>query len=438
MTELRMRRVLGVAAALVWAACSVPRGAAPGASEKPDNAQPPASAASAPAPAMSASARTVAREEGTVTDDAGPFQMRESNLAFATAMFRRLEASNEGNFVLGPASIHVALAMTYAGAGGETAREMRKALALRGSDEEVHAAFGELLRGWNEPATDYELAVANRLFVLVPLRMGESFLRVISDAYGAGVESVPFVEARTRINGWVEDVTKGKIAEVLPALPAGATLVLTNALYFHGLWLHPFAKKKTRRGKFFLPDGTRITVPMMNQTGPFRCGMHPDARLVELPYQGERLSMILLMPSPKRTLSWLIENLDAAHLGQWLGSLQDTPETTLRIPRFRIEPAESLRLKGALRWLGMRRAFGSHAEFPGIRAGHIYEVFHKAFVEVDEEGTTAAAATAVVMTWALCKGCCDFAADRPFLFLIRDRKTGVLLFMGRVTDPRAT
>jgi serpin B len=366
------------------------------------------------------------------------------NTAFATALYGEA-ARSAGNVFVAPASISTALAMTYAGARGETATEMARALHLPTlAPPRIHAAFGALAAA-GDGAPGVELATAGALFGQRGYGFLPGFLALLAERYGAGLRQVDFEaateEARREINDWVAQQTKSRIEGLVPegVLTALTRLVLVNAIYFKGTWAAQFEKRRTRDEPFYLLGGGSTRAPLMAQKGDFKLVDAEGAQVLELPYAGGSLAMVVILPREKDGLSALETKLESG-LGGWLEQLDQTPPDDVQVflPRFRIELA--LRLDEALKHLGMTLAFEQdRADFAGMTGRPdlcIGAVLHKAFVDVNEEGTTAAAATAVVMmSRSLPAPPPVFRADHPFVFLIRDKRTKSVLFLGRLLDP---
>jgi serpin B len=309
-----------------------------------------------------------------------------------------------------------------------------------------------LLGRLNDPArTDFTLRVANRLFAERTYALERPYLDRMA-AMGAPLEPVDFrrgsEQARVHINGWVAKETADRIRDLIPAGAVNdqARLALVNALYLLAEWVDPFTKEATHPRPFHGAGGTAREVATMNQVDTFRYAEGDGLQVLEMPYKGGQLAMTILLPAERMGLPALEQRIDAAQLDTWVGRLQ--PErVVVALPKFTIDPAQPIALADELRRLGMRLAFDvQRADFTGIAAPPrpadrlvISEVFHKAFVKVDEKGTEAAAATAVLMQRA---GSAmnpqrpkEFIADHPFLFVIRDVRSGLILFLGRVVDP---
>ena len=366
------------------------------------------------------------------------------NQAFAADLHAQLR-SRSGNFAYSPASISMALAMTYAGARGTTADQMRRTMHFDVlPDADLHAGFATLLSTWNDPAEqDYELRVANRLFGDATMTYHAPFLAVTRDTYGAPLEEVDFIgafePARAHINAWVAGQTRDRIRNLLPpgSLDSDTRLVLTNAVYFKGRWESRFETRATRDATFVLADGREVQVPTMHQTATFDHAAVDGVQVLQMPYVGGDLAMVVIVPDGD--LASVERRLDSAAIDRWIATLQRT-EVDVALPRFRIDPPEPIAMRPTFEAMGMTEPFLTRADLGGIsdlRPLFISNVFHKAFVEVNEEGTEAAAATAVVVATESASMNPSFRADRPFLFLIRDLRNDSLLFVGRVADPRS-
>ncbi len=369
------------------------------------------------------------------------------NTAFAQDLWQRLRIE-KGNLFFSPASISAALAMTHAGARGDTAKQIAKVFhfdAVPASD--LHAAQGGLLASLGSASPDSpQLAIANRLWSQKGMALGADFQKTTKDHYGAGVELLDFNKApdpsRVTINNWVASHTNDKIKDLLaPGVITGDTrLVLTNAIWFKGKWATAFDKSATRDEPFATPGGSK-KVPTMHATLNARYGETKDATIAELPYLSKdpdrRLSMIVVLPKDKDGLAKLEAD---PKLDAWVASLGHA-KVDVALPRFKT--TQQLSLGDTLRAMGMPDAFdGAKANFKGINDTMplwISKVIHKAYVDVNEEGTEAAASTAVVITTegAAVEVRKTFTVDRPFAFFIRDGRTGAILFLGRINDPTA-
>jgi serpin B len=372
------------------------------------------------------------------------------NRAFALDAYKALTASHD-NLVFSPTSISLALAMTYAGAVGTTAGEMATALHFTLPPERLHPAFDALdlalaARGEGALGADggpMRLHVVNAAWAEKTYTFKADYLDTLAMSYGAGIYLLDFMHApdasRITINDWVADATEQKIKDLLApeAIDPATRLVLTNAVYFNAAWKNPFDPENTHDGTFTRVDGSTVTTPFMGAHLDGALGVQGDGfAAVALPYQDDRLDMLLIVPD-SGTLASFEASLDAAKLDAIMASMVSQP-VVLGMPRFKIETGQSLAT--LLQGLGMNAAFVfGQADFSGMDGTHdlyIGDVIHKAFIAVGEKGTEAAAATAVVMKAGSAppSGLMLFA-DRPFLYILRDQPTGAILFMGRVLDP---
>lgn len=362
----------------------------------------------------------------------------DDNTAFALDLYQQLRSAT-GNLFLSPHSISAALAMTYAGAHGETEKQMAKALHFTLPQAKLHPAFAELQARLNEAqgSNTVQLSVANSLWPAKGLALRGDFLDRMEKNYQTRLTPLDYGQteaARQTINHWVESQTRDKIKELLKPgiLDPQTVLVLANAIYFKGDWANPFKPENTRALSFHLTSAKKVNTPMMHQSRlPCRFYADAEVQLLELPYKGDRLSMVVLLPRQLAGLPGLEQGLTAPKLKGWIGSLSRR-EVDVWFPKFKA--TSEFRLDDKLKALGMVAAFGA-ADFTGMfqQGGpRISAVVHKAFVEVNEQGTEAAAATAAAMLSSLPP---SFRADHPFLFLIRDQSTGSVLFLGRLVNP---
>ncbi len=393
---------------------------------------------------------TFAKADSSTIPAADRELIRNGNARFAADLYSRL-SSEPGNLFFSPISISTALAMAYAGARGETADEMADVLHFTLPQVELHPAMGGLLRYLNAGGEEraYDLSIVNALWGQKGYAFLDSFTDSLEKDYGAGLQEVDFEndteKARRTINRWVAKETKERIEKLLgPGILSQATrLVLTNAAYFKARWAIPFLESRTREMPFTLADEEQVDVPMMRLVDRFGYAEGDRFRVLELPYLRHHLSMFIFLPDRVDGLP----EFESSMTGEILASWSDRCERRLvdvRLPKFKMTSEFSL--CDALKTLGMARVFSpTDADFTGIEErGELFisDVIHKAFVEVDEEGTEAAAATAVVMDVGTAPPSDRpepvlFHADHPFLFLIRDRDTGIILFVGRVADPSA-
>ncbi len=375
------------------------------------------------------------------------------NNAFAAAAYALLAAQEQGNLVFSPASIRLALAMTYAGARGQTAAEMAEVLHFDLAGPALHAAFNALdqalaSRNREFPPTEdgverkVRLSIANSLWGQEGFAFLPEFLDTLAEHYGAGMRVVDFVTAteaaRQAINDWVAGETNGRITDLIPegVLSEMTRLVLTNAVYLDATWAWLFNKADTWEAPFFLLDGSTVTVDTMHQDRSFPYAAGDGWQAVELPYVASELAMLFLVPDAGRFAE--VEGLlGGGLLDEVIGGLADT-QVNLGLPRFEFRTKASV--AELLAALGMPTAFDfDGADFTGMTEEDrlfISDVIHEAFIKVDEEGTEAAAATAVIMDLTAAPvEMVDLQIDRPFLFSLYDRETGEILFMGRVLNP---
>ncbi|MDP6542444.1 MAG: serpin family protein [Phycisphaerae bacterium] len=411
---------------------------------------------------------------------------------FAIGVYRKL-AAEEGNVFFSPGSIHAALSMTYAGARNRTASQMYAALGfprtairkpigsrkprlddiirldpdlsparikglpkpkfgpdggrnivIEGPDTSIHRAYRDFLKQVYAPRQPgWTLRSANSLWGQKGYAWQKSFLAVTKDFYGAPLSEVDYVAsaegARATINAWVARETEKKILDLIAkgVLGRRTRLVLTNAVYFKGDWAEEFDKDLTKDAPFTLLSGKRVQTPMMSRKGKVRYFRNSDVSMIVLPYKGKALSMLLILPVKAGAAEMIRIRRLLCHMmiRRWL--LAAVPqEIRLFMPKFTV--TDSFELSKVLKELGMRDAFGSSADFSGMNGRtdlFISKVVHKAFVDVNEQGTEAAAATAVIMERKSARVLPEVRADRPFIFLIQHNQTGAILFMGRVSDP---
>ena len=402
---------------------------------------------SAPASARSAKQRATEPD----VPDADTAALVGGSQAFAFDLYRAL-SQQEGNLFCSPYSISLALAMAYAGARGGTEQEMADTLHFTLPENRLHPAFNGLdlelaSRGEGAEGKDeagFRLNIVNAIWGQEDYAFLAEFLDVLAENYGAGLRLLDFREAseaaRVTINDWVAEQTEGRIEDLIPqgGIDATTRLVLTNAIYFNAAWQEPFGESATRDEPFYLLDGEAVSVPMMHQTQEFGYTAGDGYQAVELHYDGWELSMVIVLPDEGAFESF--EELLNADMVNLAVERLERRELVLAIPKFEFDSDFSL--SEALQTLGMPTAFSSAADFSGMTGGRdlfISDVIHKAFVSVDEEGTEAAAATAVVMAELAApveeEEPLKVTIDRPFVFLIRDIETGTVLFIGRVLNP---
>jgi len=369
------------------------------------------------------------------------------NTAFAFDLYQTLRGE-EGNLFFSPYSISLALAMTYAGARGETEQQMADTLRFTLPQDRLHPAFNMVdleLSSRGEDVDEqlgeaFRLNIANSIWGQRGYDFLPEFLDVLALNYGAGLRLVDYVEApeeaRRIINQWVSDQTEEKIKDLIPqgAIDSLTRLVLANAIYFNAGWFYPFEEGQTRDGDFNLLGGGQVSVPMMSQSKMLGYAEGEGYQAVALPYVGGEMAMVILLPGVGQ-FEWFEDCLSSELLSDILQDIE-MREVAITMPKFEYE--SSFMLSDALIEMGMPSAFGD-ADFSGMtgtRELFISEVVHKAFISVDEAGTEAAAATAVIMpVSAAPTPPVEVTIDRPFIYMIRDLQTGTVLFIGRVLNP---
>ncbi len=364
------------------------------------------------------------------------------NTGFALALYQNLHKL-DGNLFFSPYSISTGLAMTYAGARTDTQTQMAQTLHFLPDQKNLHPAFAHLEAILEEAGKKghVQLRVANTLWPRIGYKFLKAFLTLTKKFYGVRITQLDFGDgeaARLTINTWVEERTENKIKDLIAAgvLDDSTRLVLVNAIYFKGDWADRFDPGLTAPAAFLTLAGGKVQVPMMTLKHTFKYAEDDGLQVLELSYAGGDLSMVVLLPRDVNGLAQVEESLDVKNLDNWRKNLQET-EVEVFLPRF--ELSFPFRLDDTLKSMGMENAFSTKADFSGMdgtRELYLGAVLHKAFVAVNEQGTEAAAATAVVMqTKALAISPIIFRADHPFVFFIRENSTGSILFIGRVVDP---
>jgi serpin B len=404
-------------------------------------------AACSPAASINLAESNKSRERNPSASADGIKKLVDGNNAFALDMYNTLRSEN-GNLILSPYSISLALAMTYAGARGETEAQMAQTLHFSPQNE-LHPSFNALdLALEKEPINldkdqePLQLKIANAVWAEQTFTFLPEFLDTIAVNYGAGVSLADFLNKpnneRVTINNWVSDQTEDKINDLLPdgSITPDTRMVLVNAIYFKADWLDQFDANDTSDLPFNLLDGTQVNAPMMGQAMSIPYTQENGYTAIEIPYAGETAAMDIIVPDAGK-----YEDIESTLTNDTFNKIiGDMKETTLmlHLPKFKFE--SPFALSDALSQLGMVDAFdASKADFSGMTGQKdlfIGNVIHKAFVAVDEEGTEAAAATAVVMEFASARMYnVNLLIDRPFIFVIRDTMNGQILFIGRVLNP---
>jgi serine protease inhibitor len=377
------------------------------------------------------------------------FTLAKDNTRLALSLYDQLR-KQEGNLFCSPFSLSTALGMTYAGARGQTAKEMNKVLKYSLDDEDVHNSFAGLLKEINGNADDktagYKLTTANALWGQKNYGFLPEYIKLTKDNYGSGLQEVDYksapAEARKTINAWVEKQTNNTIKDLVPEglLTPNTRLVLTNAIYFKGAWEKQFKKDRTKDDTFHVDEAKDVKAAFMHQTDKFGYYSNPTFQMLELPYVGEDVTMVILLPREITGLPVLEKSINVESLVDWFSRMRNV-EVQVNIPKFKL--ASEFRLKKELSALGLGRAFSDEADFSGMNGGkeplHIDDVVHKAFIDVNEEGTEAGAASGVGVGTKggdqVAPKVPVFEADHPFLFMIRDNRSDSILFLGRVVNP---
>jgi serpin B len=373
------------------------------------------------------------------------------NTTFALNVYHQLQKTNsDANIFYSPYSISAALAMVYAGAKNDTDKQMATALNFTLTQDRLHPAFNSLdtalnSRGKNAKGINggpFQLHLVNAIWGQKDFTFLPTFLDTLSQNYGAGLRTLDFTKApdqsRVTINDWVADQTNQKIKDLIPqgAVDSMTRLVLTNAVYFNAAWLYQFKESNTKNQDFNLLNGSKVNVPMMNETEHLAYAPGNGYQAVELPYDGSELTMLIVLPDAGKFNS-VVGALTSDQLNTIIQSLKQG-QINLTMPKFTFETSFSL--NDILSALGMPSAFTSQADFSGMTGTpnlYISDVFHKAFIAVNEAGTEAAAATAAIMgLTAMPVTPTVVTLDRPFMFFIRDVQTGAIVFMGSVTNPK--
>jgi serpin B len=369
----------------------------------------------------------------------------DGNTAFALDLYQKIRVT-KGNHFFSPYSISTALAMTYGGARGDTEKQMAHVLHFSLDQSNLHPTFSELQSHFQkiQEESEFRLNIANALWIEESYKLLSEFLELNRKYYEANLFNVDFKKdpegSRLKINDWVEKKTEEKIKDLLGEgiIDTLTRLVLTNTIYFKAEWDRKFDANNTKERDFWITEETKTKVHMMTQKSYFGYCENKDLQVLEMSYEGGNLSMVVLLPRKRDGLSELEAQLNTRSLKEWTSNLRIN-HIEIFIPKF--TTTRSFNLNKILVSLGMVDAFSDSADFSGMEPKKelkISDVVHKAFIDVDEEGTEAAAATAVVMLVKSAlppKDLPQFIADHPFLYLIRDKETGTILFMGRLTEP---
>lgn len=370
----------------------------------------------------------------------------EANNQFCFKLYHNLREKELGNIFFSPFSITMAMAIVFEGARGWVAEEMVDVFKFPVEPEIRRRSFRTLYQSLNKEDAKCKLNLANALWIQKDYPILSDYLKAIKEYYSGNATNVDFINATERarqmINAWVEEKTNNRIKNLFPpgSLNSNSRLVVTNAIYFKGNWQKQFDKKLTIEEDFYVSETKIIKVPMMRRTDPEAIFNYADTdllQILEIPYEGNDLSMIILLPKD-RSVSDLENKLNKDNLEEWKKQLSKQ-RVNVYIPRFTFEIRYELTTN--LSELGMPNAFAPHCDLSGIDGTknlYIQSVIHKAFVEVNEEGTEAAAATGVAVgITAVRPQIPVFRADHPFAFLIQERSTGNILFIGRIVEPKS-
>ncbi|GAK51484.1 proteinase inhibitor I4, serpin [Candidatus Moduliflexus flocculans] len=385
---------------------------------------------------------------GQAAEEQAVRQLVENNTNFALALYKAIAGEQRGNLFLSPYSISSALAMTYAGARGETEKQMAKTLRLSQDQAAVHPAFAEIASKITaiNASGNVEITTANALWLQQNFQVLDAYLATIRAQYRGQLVSVNFAEAaeaaRQQINAWIEEQTKQKIRELLPAgsISNLTRCVLTNAIYFKGKWANAFDPDATSDQPFWVSLDQEISVPTMHLQAPMKYAQIENMQIIELPYAGEDISLLLAISKARDGIGFLERHLAWDVLASWRRDIA-MQEIELFLPKFSV--TSQFGLAKTLQQMGMSNAFSDRADFSGIEASKtlsIADVMHKAFIDLNEEGTEAAGATGVVIGVTSVqepRPVPVVRADHPFFFLIQEKTTGSILFMGRVANPTA-
>jgi len=381
--------------------------------------------------------------DNTDATEQGIQDVVSANNQFAFDLYSKLNEDEDGNMFYSPYSISAALAMTYEGAEGQTADEIKSVFHFP-EDNILRPNFAAIYNDINKENKDYELNTGNALWVQKDYSFLQEYIGRVENYYGGKAAMLDFVEetekSRQTINSFIEKQTMDKIKDLIPKgyLDEMTRLVLTNAIYFKGIWEWEFDKADTRDGIFRISPTNTVEIPMMSmnpEDAKFNYAETEDLQILELPYKGDKISMLILLPT--ENLDAIESTLTAEKLNEYKSQMKETKMDSISLPKFEFDTKYFM--KNILISLGMPIAFSDDADFSGMTGKkdlYISNVIHQAYVGVDEEGTEAAAATAVIMKELSVMPVNIFRADHPFIFIIQEKETGNILFLGRVVDPR--
>ena len=381
--------------------------------------------------------------DDTGSTEEGVRQVVDANNRFAFELYSELSKTEKGNIFFSPYSIFSAIAMTYEGARGQTADEVKSVFHFPDIDV-LRSNFAAIYNSINRETDAYELRTGNALWIQQDYPILESYISIVERYYGGKAANLDFVgkteESRQTINSFIEEQTNGKIKDLIPPgyLDTMTRLVLTNVIYFKGMWKWEFNESETREEDFKVTPTHVVKVPMMHmkpENATFKYADLEELQILELPYKGDEISMLILLP--KDGLESIESSLTVEKLNEWKSQMQETKLDEIYLPKFKVDTKYFL--KDALSRMGMPTIFSpGEADLSGIsdsRELYVGFVIHQAYVEVNEEGTEAAAATAVGIELTAIMPKIVFKADHPFIFIIQQRDTGNILFLGRVVNP---
>ena len=380
--------------------------------------------------------------DNTGSTEQGIQAVVNANNQFAFDLYSELDKNEDGNMFYSPYSISAALAMTYEGAKGQTADEMKSVFHFP-EENILRPNFAAIYDDINKENKEYELKTGNALWVQKDYPFLEEYIDGVENYYGGKATMLDFVKeaekSRQTINSFIEGQTKDKIKDLIPTgyLDETTRLVLTNAIYFKGIWEWEFDKTDTREQDFKTTSTNIIKTPIMSmnpEDAKFNYAQTEDLQILELPYKGNKISMLILLPT--ENLDLIESSLTVEKLNGYKSQMEETKLDSISLPKFEFD--SKYFMKNTLVSLGMPKAFSNDADFSGMTGKkdlYISNVIHQAYVGVDEEGTEAAAATAVVMELTAMLPMNVFRADHPFIFIIQEKDTGNILFLGRVVDP---
>ena len=367
-----------------------------------------------------------------------PPSIAVANNDFAVDFYRAI-SDTDGNIFFSPTSIFVAFSMVYEGAAGDTAVQLAEGFGFEPDNAVRHELIRASLDSLNRNDRHATLEIASAVWLADSLSPHSSYSDTIRNIYRSLIDRADFGDpnaAAMMINGWVSEKTGGLIPMLFPsnAFDEYTAMVLANAIYFKGTWKEQFPVESTRPGNFWTDNSTSVTADMMSVKGMFSYYGNADIQMIELPYEGDRFSMLVVLPKERDGIGNLEQNISAEKLEQWAANATDQ-EIFVRMPKFKLDVTQDL--KEPLRALGIDDIFGTKSDLSNIAAAHLYasKAIHKAVVNVNEEGTEAAAVTGIELAFTSLPP--SFIANHPFLFFIQDNESGTVLFMGRVSDPTA-